>query len=885
MMIKEIYIDGFGIFCNDSFINLKSGINIIEGENEAGKSTFLNFIRYTLFGYPTRNADKCEPLNGGRHGGRILAQLVSGKEVTFERYAGSKGGKIQLHFDNKVSDSEEEWYSFLGNANPQLFRNVYGFTLYELAALEQLGESGIGDKIFSIGIGLGNVSIGQVEESIKNKIEGIYQKRGSAQTIPKILKEIEFKKEAIREIQQGLQRYEEVVKRIAELKADINSLDGKIAINVNRKEVLGNYLKCYENYISILQVDRELKELPNTQETPLNGEQVLKELELQESSLNDAIDCLTSNKESDGIEEMVAQIKDITINENALEVGKSISYLNDHLEKYKQTIEDAATANKQLGELNLAISDSLKAINANWSEETILNFSGIIEHKDAIARFGNEIERLEDKRKNLLGKQEAKQEAFKNTKPVNFYLLAIISFILAFPAFYYSVPFGSAFIVIGIIILLYKKFGIQTNTDNTEIELNELQLEINTCQTSYKNYLRNQLTLTDTLSFKAVNETFILIEQIKKDLVRRDNIKLKEDQERNPYIEKFENAAKNLNQKNIIKTELISYEQFTKDLVQELNNSKKGVEEKNKIESLLESKRRELAKTKESVDKVTENINKLLLDSNCSDRAIFKDKCVRENSTRVLVENKKNLINVIEQIIGFGKVEELFLFFKTTVKQDLENEILILQNSISEQQDNWGSMREETGALQTEQASLKSHSTLAEIETKIEVEKEKLFNSYKEWLSNKVALKILSDIKEKYEIEKQPEVIKYSSDVFNQITSDKYKRINVSLDNREVLVFDKSEKLKKINQLSRGTKEQLLISLRLGLIQEYEKHNESLPIVLDDVFVNFDPDRIKSIASTLEKFAENRQIIIFTCHPLLASYFSGSVNKISLLST
>jgi len=220
--------------------------------------------------------------------------------------------------------------------------------------------------------------------------------------------------------------------------------------------------------------------------------------------------------------------------------------------------------------------------------------------------------------------------------------------------------------------------------------------------------LRNQLTLTDTLSFKAVNETFILIEQIKKDLVRRDNIKLKEDQERNPYIEKFENAAKNLNQKNIINTELISYEQFTKDLVQELNNSKKGVEEKQKIESLLESKRRELAKTKGRVDKVTENINKILEDSSCSDRAIFKDKCVRENSTRVLVENKKNLINVIEQIIGFGKIEELFLFFKTTDKQELENEILILQNSITEQQDNWGSMREETGALQTEQASLKS---------------------------------------------------------------------------------------------------------------------------------------------------------------------------------
>ncbi len=408
MIMKEIHIDGFGIFVGRGFNDLKSGINIIEGENEAGKSTFLNFIRYTFFGYPTRNADKCEPLNGGKHGGRIVVQLLSGKEVTFERYAGSRGGKIQLYYDNKISDNEAEWNSFLGNANLQLFQNIYGFALYELDALKQLDNSGIADKIFSIGAGLGNVSIGQIEENIKNKTESIYKKAGrGSQEFPKILQEIELKKEVIKGLQNGLQRYEEVVKGITELSNDIVTINVTLTKNNKQKDILSNYLKCYENYISILQIDRELQELPNIQECLLDGEQVLKELEMQEKTLNDVIGNLTSNKENDGKEYLESQVKDIIINENILEEEKNISYLNDHLERYKQTVGDAANDNKELNDLNLAISDSLKRINTNWSEKTVLNFSAIIEHKDAIERFKNEIEILENNRKAIWKKRGA----------------------------------------------------------------------------------------------------------------------------------------------------------------------------------------------------------------------------------------------------------------------------------------------------------------------------------------------------------------------------------------------------------------------------------------------------------------------------------------------
>ena len=66
--------------------------------------------------------------------------------------------------------------------------------------------------------------------------------------------------------------------------------------------------------------------------------------------------------------------------------------------------------------------------------------------------------------------------------------------------------------------------------------------------------------------------------------------------------------------------------------------------------------------------------------------------------------------------------------------------------------------------------------------------------------------------------------------------------------------------------MSRGTREQLYLALRFGLIDEYETRSEPLPTVMDDIFVNFDDERDERITKILNKFGKSRQIIVLTCH-------------------
>ena len=77
MKIKKLKINGFGKL-KDKDIELKEGINIIYGKNEAGKSTLLKFITGMFYGVSKNKnggnipeIDKVEPWDNEEFSGKI----------------------------------------------------------------------------------------------------------------------------------------------------------------------------------------------------------------------------------------------------------------------------------------------------------------------------------------------------------------------------------------------------------------------------------------------------------------------------------------------------------------------------------------------------------------------------------------------------------------------------------------------------------------------------------------------------------------------------------------------------------------------------------------------------------------------------------------------
>jgi uncharacterized protein YhaN len=67
--------------------------------------------------------------------------------------------------------------------------------------------------------------------------------------------------------------------------------------------------------------------------------------------------------------------------------------------------------------------------------------------------------------------------------------------------------------------------------------------------------------------------------------------------------------------------------------------------------------------------------------------------------------------------------------------------------------------------------------------------------------------------------------------------------------------------------LSRATREQLFLSVRLARIRQLDIE---LLVVLDDAISNFDPAQTRRTLAFLNELAKTDQVIILTCHPQFA---------------
>ena len=150
---------------------------------------------------------------------------------------------------------------------------------------------------------------------------------------------------------------------------------------------------------------------------------------------------------------------------------------------------------------------------------------------------------------------------------------------------------------------------------------------------------------------------------------------------------------------------------------------------------------------------------------------------------------------------------------------------------------------------------------------------ERLSEMVDHYLVLALASRLLAETQERYGRERQPEVVKHAARVFTTITEGRYTGLSVPLDGGPVEAYDATSSARKPAELSRGAAEQLYLALRLGLIARLGDVGVGLPVLMDDVLVNFDPARKRGAVKAVAESAAARQVVFFTCHPDTAALF------------
>lgn len=116
-----------------------------------------------------------------------------------------------------------------------------------------------------------------------------------------------------------------------------------------------------------------------------------------------------------------------------------------------------------------------------------------------------------------------------------------------------------------------------------------------------------------------------------------------------------------------------------------------------------------------------------------------------------------------------------------------------------------------------------------------------------------------------WESKSQPEVYRQASRLLSIMTDGRWVKVSMTSDGR-LQVTDAVKSTLEPVHLSLGTCQQLYLALRIALLMTADSVGRAVPILADDILVNFDSSRRAGAARALAELAENRQVILFTCH-------------------
>lgn len=128
-----------------------------------------------------------------------------------------------------------------------------------------------------------------------------------------------------------------------------------------------------------------------------------------------------------------------------------------------------------------------------------------------------------------------------------------------------------------------------------------------------------------------------------------------------------------------------------------------------------------------------------------------------------------------------------------------------------------------------------------------------------------LARRALNAALDAWKSESVPATYRRASELFRLMTNGRWKEVRMG-QGGEVEAVDAVGKRFEPRLLSMGTCQQLYLCLRIALLERAGDVGPAIPVLADDILVNFDDDRREGAVKALAELSRSRQVILFTCH-------------------
>ncbi|WP_277587109.1 ATP-binding protein [Psychrobacillus antarcticus] len=877
MKLVKLHIYGFGKHENVE-IDLNNGINVVFGENEAGKTTIQQFILHILFGFPQRNAQllRYEPKSNATYGGKIHLIDDQGQPVTIERVKGKASGEVTVYYSDGSRGGERELTSLLHSYSRADFEAIFSFSLLQLQGFEKMTEEELTRTLLSSGT-TGMDTLAVVENQFIKDMGELFKPTGRKPLINQKIEELRELETTYKHQLEEVEKYEPSIRRLNELETIVVELDQQekdISIQLQRY-LEWKQLKPLKEKESTL--NQEL-DLVKHQLFPSDG---IRRFELIKDKLN---------RNQIEMEQLKKELDSLTIDATSLttqQLEELLSYLNREAEWHQLRSkriqieeEQSKTLQSQMQQLALVGVDWEKSLShivqADVSIQQEDKLVTILQtEKNLEQELQQEKRLLQMKEQDLLGQQQRLTESKRVNKSsssqkannIMFCIIAtivLVGLIIGITQSNWMVAL-TAIVISGIVYAGFtlmmntwnQSNDVQTYADLLKKEHESLQqaisilkqeigeLESNkTAISKQVNDFLNSYHISEQLSPSLLPELFKRLRIIQEQQIELDQMETKLYEVRLRIQELFKQAAE--------KAPINLLEDMLFHQLRELylNEKKKSEDQQYKETKLsdLQNKLQELSLLQQSY---TEQIHILYREANVDlESNYYKAYSIYEQK----VELEKELHHLHLQIAG----KQINLDdFDDVFEDECKDKQLHLQQQRNVYNDEKASLSYQTKKLvedevQSEQLQL------------LEQKKAELHELVKKWAAQKIVVESIKQMMKQLKEERLPEVLENAQRYFQLLTNNSYEQMILSPGGSFEAVKSSGQRFK-IAELSQATKEQAYISLRIALAVSLQC-KAPFPIIMDDPFVHFDRVRLQQVVQLVAELQKEHQLLYFTCH-------------------
>lgn len=255
MRIQKLVIYGFGQH-EDIQVDLKDGINVFFGLNEAGKTTIQQFILSVLFGFPLRNQGllRYEPKGGGRHGGQVHILHPEFGKVIVERTKGKSAGDVTVYFENGTRGDEETLKKVLYRYDRSSFESIFSFTILQLQNFDKMTEEELSRTLLASGT-TGVDAMNKLEQRASKEMNSLFKKSGKNPEMNIKIEEIRTLEQTLKDSRSKIDQYEPSIIRISEIEQELK----RISEEESELKILNEQFAKYRQVKPLIEQQQELK--------------------------------------------------------------------------------------------------------------------------------------------------------------------------------------------------------------------------------------------------------------------------------------------------------------------------------------------------------------------------------------------------------------------------------------------------------------------------------------------------------------------------------------------------------------------------------------------------------------------------------------------------